>query len=71
MRFLINKDILFSFEDERHFEIAKVYQEIYPKRESENSQRGFRFERTRRLIQELYQKFLKQYENKRNLQISN
>jgi hypothetical protein len=41
MRFLINKDILFSFEDERHFEIAKVYQEIYPKRESENSQRDF------------------------------
>jgi hypothetical protein len=59
MRFLINKDILFSFEDERHFEIAKVYQEIYPKRESENSQRGFRFERTRKFDPRVISKVFK------------
>jgi len=29
------------------FEIAKIYQEIYSKRKSENSQRGFGFERAR------------------------
>jgi hypothetical protein len=28
-------------------EIAKIYQEIYSKRKSENSQRGFGFERAR------------------------
>ena len=28
-------------------EIAKIHQEIYSKRESEDSQRSFRFERTR------------------------
>jgi hypothetical protein len=59
MRFLINKDILFSFEDERHFEIAKVYQEIYPKRKSENSQRGFRFERTRKVDSRVISKIFK------------
>jgi hypothetical protein len=41
MRFLINKDILFSFEDERHFEIAKIGSKIYSERKGENSQRGF------------------------------
>jgi hypothetical protein len=59
MRFVINKDILFSFEDERNFEIAKIYQEIYPKRESENSQRGFRFKRTRKVDPRVISKIFK------------
>jgi hypothetical protein len=38
----------FNFHD-RKFEVAKIDSEIYSKRESENSQRSFGFERTRKV----------------------
>jgi hypothetical protein len=48
------------------FEIAKIHQEIYSKRESENSQRNFRFERTR----EINSRALSKIFNKEEVKIS-
>jgi len=46
--------------------IAKIHQEIYSKRESENSQRNFRFERTR----EINSRALSKIFNKEEVKIS-
>jgi len=48
------------------FEITKIHQEIYSKRESENSQRGFGFERTR----EINSRALSKIFNKEEVKIS-
>jgi hypothetical protein len=48
------------------FEIAKIHQEIYSQRESENSQRSFGFERTR----EINSRALSKIFNKEEVKIS-